>query len=67
MPSQHKEPTVSVRLPGADRTALEDYAARHGISRHEAIVRAIRGMLADWAADPDGHDERAGVLAGGRG
>ena len=46
MPDRHKTPTVSVRFEDdGDRKALEDYAARHGISRHAAILRAVREML----------------------
>jgi hypothetical protein len=42
MPSQHKHPPISLRLPGADRAWLLEYAA--------AQERPVNGVLAEAVA-----------------
>ncbi len=47
-PATGKDPLLTGRVPASLIKALEEWAARHGISRSEAIRRLIqRGLEAD--------------------
>jgi predicted DNA-binding protein len=42
MPSQHKHPPISLRLPGADRSWLFAYAQRTGQPVNRVLTEALK-------------------------
>jgi hypothetical protein len=42
---RHREKPLSVRIPAAERSALQEYAERHGMKVNAAVLRAIRELL----------------------
>jgi predicted transcriptional regulator len=45
MPSQHRTTPLSIRLPGAERQRLQEYAARRELPVRRVILDAIREKL----------------------
>lgn len=59
MPSQHKHPPISLRLPEADRAWLLAYVRATGIPRNQVLIDALAVFRAQLAIHISEHQEAA--------